>query len=341
MSRSDAFLSPAEAARKLGISAKSLRLYEERGLIAPVRTEAGWRTYGPAEITRASEIAKWRSLGLSLKQAGELLDCDADRLEAILSAHLGRLEGDARRLGATIEEVRKRRAKLAPASSAKSPEVQLVLPWPWGGETFELCSVRPLTYITGPLGCGKTRLAAALAENVPGARFLGLERLDDGGAEARAQLAGDRQLRVRVERALDLLIADGASSSPALLVLLTALAQRGATPLVVDMVEQGLNQATQAALVAHLLAQVAVSAPLILMTRSSTVLDLAAVGPDEAIIHCPANHSPPAVVAPYAGAPGTEAVASCLASPEVRARTAGVVATLPGDAPVADSRLSQ
>jgi hypothetical protein len=40
----------------------------------------------------------------------------------------------------------------------------------------------------------------------------------------------------------------------------------------------------------------------------------------------PANHSPPICVAPFPGASGYEAVATCLAAPEVRARTAGVVA---------------
>jgi hypothetical protein len=37
----------------------------------------------------------------------------------------------------------------------------------------------------------------------------------------------------------------------------------------------------------------------------------------------------PSRVAPYPGAPGYEAVATCLASPEVRARTAGVIAMRP------------
>ncbi|WP_204280688.1 hypothetical protein, partial [Serratia marcescens] len=69
--------------------------------------------------------------------------------------------------------------------------------------------------------------------------------------------------------------------------------------------------------------------PLFLLTRSSAILDLAATGPDEAIIFCPANHSPPTRVAPWHGAPGYEAVATCLASPEVRARTEGVVAWRP------------
>lgn len=58
------------------------------------------------------------------------------------------------------------------------------------------------------------------------------------------------------------------------------------------------------------------------LTRSSTILDPAIVGPDEAIILCPANHSPPTRVAPCPAAPGYEAVAACLASPEVRARVA-------------------
>jgi hypothetical protein len=62
------------------------------------------------------------------------------------------------------------------------------------------------------------------------------------------------------------------------------------------------------------------------MTRSSAMLDLAAVGADEAIILCPANHSPPSFVAPYPGSPGYEAVATCLATPDVRARTQGVIA---------------
>ena len=66
-----------------------------------------------------------------------------------------------------------------------------------------------------------------------------------------------------------------------------------------------------------------------MLTRSSAILDLTAVGADEAIILCPANHSPPTYVAPYPGTPGYEAVATCLATPEVRARTEGVIAWRP------------
>ena len=63
-----------------------------------------------------------------------------------------------------------------------------------------------------------------------------------------------------------------------------------------------------------------------LLTRSNVILDLDDVGPGATIFYCPANHSPPSLVAPHPGAPGYEAVATCLASPEVRARTEGVIA---------------
>lgn len=64
MSTSRQFLNPSEAAKRLGISAKALRLYEQRGLIAPIRSAAGWRTYGPDEVARAAEIVALRALGL-------------------------------------------------------------------------------------------------------------------------------------------------------------------------------------------------------------------------------------------------------------------------------------
>jgi hypothetical protein len=59
------------------------------------------------------------------------------------------------------------------------------------------------------------------------------------------------------------------------------------------------------------------------------ILDLDSVSAGEAIILCPANHSPPMRVLPYSGSPGYEAVATCLAAPDVRARTEGVIALRP------------
>lgn len=332
-------LNPAEAARRLGVSAKALRLYEQRGLVAPVRTSAGWRAYGPDEMARAAEIVSLRALGLSLAQVARVLGGDPQGLAPALAAHQASLEGQVRQLAATLEKVGDLRAGLArgqaPAAGdvaallGAGPSVAFDLPWPWAGERFELSHIRPLTYITGPLGCGKTRLAKAIAETLTGAAFLDLDRAADGAAAARAKLEADPALKARIDQILAWLVEDGAAPSDALTALLVGLEAEGPTALVVDMVEQGLDEATQEAVIAHLRQRGPAARPLFLMTRSCAILDLAALGPDETVLFCPANHSPPIRVAPFPGAPGYEALASCLASPEVRARTEGVVAVRP------------
>lgn len=335
------FLSESEAAHRLGISIKALRLYEQRGLIAPARSAAGWRVYGPDEMTCVADIVSLRSLGFSLAQVARLLKGDVRGLEQALDAHQVTLDAQVRQLLETAQKVRGLRDDLAGGqrptvrevarrlTSAAALAVAFDLPWPWDGERFELRDIRPLTYITGPLGSGKTRLAMRLAERLPDSVFLGLDRLSDGGATARARLDSDPALKARVDGTLDWLIEEGGTVSDALVTLLAGLEAGGPSTVVVDMLEEGLDKATQEALIAHLRRRGPQAPPLFFLTRSSSILDLEAVGAGETIIFCPANHSVPLCVAPYPGTPGYEALASCLASPEVRARTAGVIAWRP------------
>lgn len=339
MRHSAQILKPSEAARQLGVSTKALRLYEERGLIQPVRTAAGWRTYGPTEMARAAAIAALRKLGLSLGQVTQVLRGDPRCLEPALAAHQTDLEGRARQLASTAEKVRALRTDLARGEAPTVQELtRLViptteiscsfnLPWPWGGEKFDLCNVRSINYITGPLGSGKTRFVRKIAESLPGAIYLGPERSADGEATAREKMLSDPALKSRVEQVSAWLLEEGAVISAAMITLLVALETDDRPILVIDVVEQGLDQPSQEALMAYLRRRQSHAKVLFLLTRSKAILDLDVVSDDETIIICPANHSPPIQVLPYPGTPGYEAVDTCLASPEVRARTEGVTVT--------------
>ncbi|WJH40435.1 ATP-binding protein [Aliirhizobium terrae] len=195
-------------------------------------------------------------------------------------------------------------------------------PWPWGGERFEFNSDATLIYIVGPLGSGKTRLAKALAGNIADAIFVGMGR--DGDCDGK-RMADDVELARRVDRAMRWMAEEGARETAALQALLVAIESDPETIKVIDMIEHDLDAATQQA-VAAWLKRPGRSVPIFAMTRSSAILDLAAIGPQEAVLFCPANHSPPLVVEPRTGAFGFEAVETCLATPEVRARTAGTIA---------------
>lgn len=252
-------------------------------------------------MVQAAQIAAFRALGFSLTQVARVLGGDHEGLQSALAEHQGALERRVREVAGAVERVRNLRGELAqgrqPAigelaqmvGPAIEPIVAFDLPWPWGGERFELRAVRALNFIIGPLGSGKTRLAQRLAQEVPGAAFLDLDRLIKGGHAAHARMAANPALKSRVEAALAWLMEDGASTSDALVGLLAGV-EDGTGTLVVDMIEQGLEEPTQVAMIAWLRRRGTHGRPLFLLTRSSAILDLAEATADETIIFCPANH---------------------------------------------------
>ena len=83
-----------EAADLLGLTTKALRHYEKLGLIAPVRSDNGYRVYTADHVLRLLRIRRLQSLGLSLTQIKTLLDEDNDAQvwQAILRALLDKVD---------------------------------------------------------------------------------------------------------------------------------------------------------------------------------------------------------------------------------------------------------
>ena len=63
-----------ELAEAAGVTTKTLRFYESRGLLpVPTRTAAGYRDYGPEVLDRLHFIRRGQAAGLTLAQIGQVL----------------------------------------------------------------------------------------------------------------------------------------------------------------------------------------------------------------------------------------------------------------------------
>ena len=75
-----------EFARLTGVSPRTLRYYEELGLLKPLQVDqkTGYRLYGDENLERMREILFYRELDFSLKTIGDILSSpDYDKKEAM------------------------------------------------------------------------------------------------------------------------------------------------------------------------------------------------------------------------------------------------------------------
>jgi len=75
------------------ISTRTLRYYDEIGLLKPLRTSSsGYRIYGEKEIARLQQILFYRELGLPLEKIGEIVTSDSFDEGKALQEHRRNLE---------------------------------------------------------------------------------------------------------------------------------------------------------------------------------------------------------------------------------------------------------
>ncbi|GLZ39353.1 MerR family transcriptional regulator [Actinokineospora sp. NBRC 105648] len=104
-----------ELARRTGVSERSLRYYEEQGLLAPTRSASGYRQFTDEHVTTVRGIRSLLAAGLSTAIIGELLPCMVDTGAGLAPGCpelVPELERERDRITAAIDELVTARALL-------------------------------------------------------------------------------------------------------------------------------------------------------------------------------------------------------------------------------------
>lgn len=95
----------AEVAKMSGVTARTLRHYDDIGLLEPAYVGAnGYRYYEQEQLLRLQQILVLRELGLSLAEIGQAVDSEPDTLAALKRQH-DRLLAERNRLAKMADTV--------------------------------------------------------------------------------------------------------------------------------------------------------------------------------------------------------------------------------------------
>ena len=101
-----------QAATVSGLPAKTIRYYEEIGLIRPPRDTNGYRAFRPTDIHKLAFLSRARALGFSIEDCRALLGLYEDETRASEDVKL-LAQGHLARIDTKIAELRSLRATLA------------------------------------------------------------------------------------------------------------------------------------------------------------------------------------------------------------------------------------
>ncbi|MFG2533079.1 MerR family transcriptional regulator [Streptomyces sp. NPDC048516] len=102
-----------EVAARTGLSLRTIRHYEETGLVIPsARSQGGFRLYAEADVARLMVIRRMKPLGFTLDQMRDLLaatdrlDAPAGLVDGEREALLGRVREYQQAAARRVEELR-------------------------------------------------------------------------------------------------------------------------------------------------------------------------------------------------------------------------------------------
>lgn len=117
MLESDGYLSPRKgplkavyvisvAAELAGMHPQTLRIYERKGLVDPIRTVGGSRRYSEEDVAKLRRIQELTNSGLNLEGVKRFIEMEAE--VASLRQQLAAVKEELRRFGEEVERQYKR-----------------------------------------------------------------------------------------------------------------------------------------------------------------------------------------------------------------------------------------
>ena len=122
----------SELAREFDVTPRTIRFYEDQGLLAPKRTGAGGRqrVYSQRDRTRLKLTLRGKRLGLSLSEIRDLVDMyespsdtvpQLTRFLAVLARHRETMEQQLADLQATLSEIGTHEARARTLLATRHP----------------------------------------------------------------------------------------------------------------------------------------------------------------------------------------------------------------------------
>ena len=103
-----------DVSEQSGLPAKTIRYYEDIGLVRPSRSENGYRKFGFKDLHKLAFLARARSLGFTIEECRTLLSLYEDRqrsssdVKRLAEKHVGRIDrkvAELQALSATLRDL--------------------------------------------------------------------------------------------------------------------------------------------------------------------------------------------------------------------------------------------
>ena len=78
----------SEVAEELNVSLRTLRYYDQIGLVSPERTEGRYRMYNESDVDRIRKIIEYREIDMPISKITKILDDPGCNEKDVLKEHL-------------------------------------------------------------------------------------------------------------------------------------------------------------------------------------------------------------------------------------------------------------